>query len=142
MSDLNVEILTGGSKNSITNPMLVTQAPTGVGQVRKTFAGVVATTTSAMVPTTLYTVSAGKTFYLTDVVITNNSANASAASINSSVVANTGIIAVGHSINTSPFSMVNIGSEPSIAAGLPVVLQLGITSVITSCAYTVYGYEQ
>lgn len=142
MSDLNAEILTGGAKNSITNPLLVVQAPTGVGQVRKTFAGVVSTSTSAMVPTTLYTVSAGKTFYLTDVVVTNNSANASAASINSSIVAGTGAIAVGHSINTSPFSMVNIGSEPSIAAGLPVVLQLGISTVATSCAYTVYGYEQ
>jgi hypothetical protein len=142
MSDLNTEILTGGSRNSILNPVLVVNAPIGVGQVRKTFAGIVATSTTLMVPTTLYTVTAGKTFYLTDLAVSNNTANSSAASINSSVVAGVGMIASGHVINTSPFEMTDIGSEPSIAGGLPLVLQLGASSTITSCAYTIYGYEQ
>ncbi|MCB2297787.1 hypothetical protein [Clostridium tagluense] len=142
MSDFNVELLTGGAKNSKENPMMVEQVSSKSGRVNKTFAGIVLTSTSAMVPTTLYTVSAGKTFYITDVVVTNNSTNASEASINNSIVAGTGTIAIGHSTNISPFSMVNIGSEPSIAAGLPVVLQLGISTVATSCAYTIYGYEQ
>lgn len=142
MSDFSVELLTGGVRNSKDNPIMVTQVPSKLEREIKTFAGIVSTLVSDMVPTTLYTVPKGKTFYLTDVVVTNNSANAFTASINNSIVAGTGIIAIGHSSNTSPFAMVNIGSEPSITSGLPVVLQLGISTVATSCAYTICGYEQ
>ncbi|MBX4266548.1 hypothetical protein [Clostridium estertheticum] len=142
MSDFSVELLTGGVRNSKENPIMVEQVTSQVGRINKTFVGIVPTSTSAMVPTTLYTVTAGKTFHLTDVIVTNNSENVSVASINNSIVAGTGTIAVGHSINTSPFSMINIGSEPSITAELPVVLQLGASTIATSCAYTVYGYEQ
>ena len=143
MVDSNSQPIVGGLGVSITNPMPITQAPKAPNQLLKTFTGVSPTQAAATtVVDTGYTVPAGKTFYLTDVVITNNSANATATTVNSGITAGAGALCTGHSINTAPFSMINIGSEPSVTAGNKVSIQFGASGTITSCAYTVYGYEQ
>ena len=143
MQDLNVQEMIGGAGVSVANPVPVTQAPKSPNQTMKTFTGVSATTTSATTVVNLnYTVSAGKTFYLTDVIICNNSVNASQVSINGSLTIAASPTLIGHSINTSPLEALNIGTEPSVAAGSALSVQLGQTTAITSCTYFISGYEQ
>lgn len=140
--NVNAEITTQGSCNSSTNPVFIIQAPSGAGQVRKTFTGTIATSTTVTVAATLYTVTAGKTFYLTDVSFCNNSANSSLVSVNASASLNTAYIMEGHSQSTSPYVMTNIGTEPSVAGGTPITAQAALTTVATTVSYFIAGYEQ
>lgn len=124
------------------NPVLVTQAPKSPFQTMKTFTGTLATQTGASVLATLYTVSSGKTFYITDVVVCNNTANAAQISVNASGSLGVAPVMIGHALNTSPFDAINIGTEPSVAAGTPVTFQSLATSAITTLTYFIAGYEQ
>lgn len=142
---LAIEIIDpiGLVQGSISNPILVTQAPKSPLQTMKTFTGVQATQAAATTIVNLgYTVSPGKTFYLTDVVICNNSSNASQVSVNASLTSGASPMLIGHSINTSPLEAMNIGTEPSAVAGSQLSVQLGQSGTITSCTYFVAGYEQ
>jgi hypothetical protein len=132
----------GGQTVVTQTPILVSTAPKAPFQTMKTFTGTITTQTGATTIANLYTVSTGKTFYLTDVIMCNNSANVSQVSINASVTPGASPVMIGHTLNTSPLSALNIGTEPSIAAGNPVVVQAGQTSVATSVTYFVAGYEQ
>jgi len=131
-----------GADASITNPIPYTVCPKAPNQTMKTFCGTITTSTTLTVAATLYTVTAGKTFYLTDIAFTNNSTNASLVSVNASASLNTNPIINGHAINTSPFEMTNIGTEPSVGSAVPVTAQAGMTAVITTIGYFVAGYEQ
>ena len=125
------------------NPIAVTQAPKATAQTMKNFTGTSNTSTTGTTVVNLgYTVTAGKTFYLTDVIICNNSANPSQVSVNGSLTAGASPIIIGHAINTEAFDAVNIGTEPSVAGGNPLSVQLGQTTVATACTYFVAGYEQ
>ena len=139
---LQVELF--GGQTSVTQaPVLVSQAPKASFQTMKTFTGTL--TTSATLPVvsgTLYTVTAGKTFYLTDLIICNNTVNAAQVSINASITAGASPILIAHSLNTAPLEALNIGTEPSIAATLPVTIQSLATGTITTLTYFVAGYEQ
>jgi len=127
---------------SVTNPVPMTMAPKSPAQTMKTFTGTITTSTSVTVSATLYTVTAGKTFYLTDVIFCNNSANPSQVSVNASASLNTAPIIIGHAINTEAFDAINIGTEPSVAGGTPVTAQAGATTVATLTTYFIAGYEQ
>lgn len=133
-----------GGQSAVTQaPVLVTQAPKAPFQTMKTFTGTLTTSTSAaVVSPTLYTVTTGKTFYLTDVIICNNTANAAQVSINGSITAGANPVLIAHALNTAPLDAINIGTEPSVAAGTPVTVQALQTLAITTLTYFVAGYEQ
>ena len=131
-----------GSANVADNPVAITQAPKANYQTMKTFTGVLTTSTTVTTVQNLYTVTAGKTFYITDVAFCNNSANPSQVSVNASATVGASPVIIGHAINTAPFELTNIGTEPSIAGGSPLVCQFGQTSVATAVTYFVSGYEQ
>ncbi len=139
-----LNLLTGNSLQgvSIQNALPVTMAPKSINQTLKTFTGVVTTSTSTTQVTTLYTVTVGKIFYLTDVCICNNTANPCQASINASSTAGTSPILIGHSLNTAPLEVTNIGTEPSVAGGSPLTVQMGATTAVTAITYFIAGYEQ
>jgi hypothetical protein len=137
-----VALSMGGTDVGIFNPIPVTPAPKGVNQTIKTFTGSVTTQTGATTVTTLYTVTTGKTFYITDFVSCNNSTNPSTVSLNSSIAPGASPIIIGHSQSTAPFNAIDIASEPFVAGGLPLVFQAGQTSAATSVTYFVAGYEQ
>jgi hypothetical protein len=137
-----VGIEVNGDTASIVNPVPFIIVPKAPNQTMKTFTGIITTSTTATTSATLYTVTAGKTFYLTDVAFCNNSANPSQVSVNASASLNTAPIIIGHAISTAPFELTNIGTEPSVAAGTPITAQAGLTTVATVCTYFVAGYEQ
>lgn len=123
-------------------PVLVSQAPKAPFQTMKTFTGTVTTSTSSAVVTTLYTVSSGKTFYLTDFVVCNNASYPAQVSVNGSATAGASPAFIGHSLNTAPLDALNIGTEPSVGSGNPVTFQTTATSTATTLTYFVAGYEQ
>jgi hypothetical protein len=137
-----VSLLVAGASLSVTNPTPVTLAPKAPNQTMKTFTGTITTSTSITTAIALYTVTTGKTFYLTDVIFCNNSINSSLVSVNASASLNAAPMIVGHAINTEAFDAINIGTEPSAAGGTPVTAQAGATTVATLCTYFVAGYEQ
>lgn len=131
-----------GQSQATHNPVLVSQAPKAPFQTMKTFTGTVTTSTSAAVITTLYTVSSGKTFYLTDFVVCNNASYPAQVSVNGSATAGASPAFIGHSLNTAPLDALNIGTEPSVSAGNPVTFQTTATSTATTLTYFIAGYEQ
>jgi hypothetical protein len=153
ISDLNgntMGISTNPESNNVMNgqtsisalPIAMTMVPKAPYQTMKNFTGTITTSTSVTVAATLYTVTTGKTFYLTDVAFCNNSANVSQVSVNASASLNTAPVIIGHSLNTSPFELTNIGTEPSIAGGTAITAQTGVTTTATTVTYFVAGYEQ
>lgn len=138
----NNESITAGQSVVTTNPVAVTQAPKASYQTMKNFTGVLTTSTTLTQVVPLYTVTAGKTFYLTDVAFCNNAAFPSQVSVNASSTINASPIIIGHAINTAPFALTNIGTEPSVASASPVTAQIGATTTATSVTYFVAGYEQ
>ena len=124
------------------NPILVTQAPKSPFQTMKTFTGTLTTATGTATSATLYTVSSGKTFYITDVIVCNNTANAAQVSVNASATLGASPVMIGHALNTAPFDAVNIGTEPSVSSGTPVTFQSLATTAATVLTYFVSGYEQ
>ena len=131
-----------GQSQVTQNPMLVTQAPKSPFQTMKTFTGTLATSTTVSTSATLYTVTAGKTFYITDVIVCNNTANAAQTSVNASGTLGASPVLIGHSLNTAPFDCTNIGTEPSVSGGTPVTFQSLTTAAITTLTYFIAGYEQ
>lgn len=90
----------------------------------------------------LYTVTSGKTFYLTDFVACNNTNAQVQVSINASQTAGASPVFIGHALNTAPLNALNIGSEPSVAGGTTVTFQVLPQSGNTIVTYFVSGYEQ
>lgn len=92
----------------------------------------------------LYTVTSGKTFYLTDIVVCNNNNQPVQVSVNASQTPGTSPIIIGHTINTAPFNAVNIGTEPSVAGGTPITFQVSSVSSSPTPTVTFFisGYEQ
>lgn len=94
----------------------------------------------------LYTVTSGKTFYLTDFVVCNNTGTSQIqASINASQTAGASPVFIGHALNTAPLTSLNIGTEPSVAASTPITFQViatGNAGTSTTVTYFVSGYEQ
>ena len=109
------------------------------GQTLKTFVGKIAL--SATVPTTvtLETVTAGKTFYLTDVYLSHDSA----AVIDTRVQANgVDIMRAPIKGDTAPLQMTGIESQPSAASGQLVTILYPITAGPPNAFFNVYGFEQ
>jgi hypothetical protein len=126
-----------------TSPMPMTQAPKAPNQTLKSFTGTITTSTSVTTVQTLsYTVTTGKTFYLTDFISCNNSTNPSVVSVNTSLTASTGNVLIGHSQQTSPINAINIGSEPACPSGSQMSVQAGATAAATQITYFLAGYEQ
>jgi len=135
-------VVIGGQTGIQQEPIGITNVPKAAYQTMKTFTGTITTSTTLTVAATLYTVTAGKTFYISDVSFCNNAVYPSQVSVNASAALNTAPVIIGHSLNTSPFSMANIGTEPSVAGGTPVTAQATLTSTSTTVTYFIAGYEQ
>jgi hypothetical protein len=131
-----------GTTTVVDPPVSITQAPKAPYQTIKTFTGTLTTSTTVVVVQNLYVVTTGKTFYLTDFYGGNSSSNNCLVSVNASATPAANPVATGHAINTSPLSMINIGSEPPVAGGASLTFQVGATTVATTISYTIYGYEQ
>lgn len=132
----------GGHTAASQAPIAVTQAPKGPYQTLKTFTGTMNTSTTSTTVQSLYTVTPGKTFYVTDIIVCNNAGYPAQVSLNASTTPDASPIIIGHSLNTSPFDATNIGTEPRVAGGTPLTFQSLATSTATVLTYFIAGYEQ
>ena len=106
------------------------------GQTLKVYTGTVSVATGATV--TLETVTAGKTFYITDIYIGANTATQFQVTVNA---ASTAIFNAFCKGDTGPIQMPGLETQPSAAAGTVVQLVLGAAAA-TTAAYYLAGYEQ
>jgi hypothetical protein len=108
------------------------------GQVAKLFTAKVATITTGITTIALYTVTTGKTFYLTDVSIFTDYASPIDGSIQA---AGTGIFYFGTS-TTSPVSCQGIETQPTATTAQALTLVLPQTTAVQHVWYNICGFEQ
>lgn len=137
-----IPVMTIGQNSNTLNPVSVTQAPKASYQTLKSWTGTISTSTTSTTVVTLYTVTSGKTFYLTDFVCCNNNASPAQVSVNASTTPGSSPVFIGHTINTAPLEALNIGSEPSVTGGSTLTFQCGPTGSSTTVTYFIAGYEQ
>ncbi len=107
-----------------------------LGQSLKTYVGT--QSLAAATPITLETVTAGKTFYVTDIYVGANSATPFAVTINAGATAIFQGFCKG---DTGPVALMGIETQPAAGTGAVVQLVLG-TAAATTAAYMIAGYEQ
>ena len=108
----------------------------GVGQTLKTYTGTVNVATGATVP--LETVTAGKTFYITDIYVGSNSATVFSVTVNANATPIFNAFCKG---DTGPISLAGIETQPSATSGAVVAVVFGAAAA-TTAAYMFSGYEQ
>ena len=86
----------------------------------------------------LYTVTAGKTFYVTDIQITANTATQFEAKLQAAGVTQWNANVKG---DTAPIDLPGLETQPQFASGQAVTLVLG-TAAATNAWYYIAGYEQ
>jgi hypothetical protein len=111
-----------------------TGGPPAPGQTVKQFVGSVSVASGATV--NLYTVTAGKTFYITDIIATSSGSTAFDIQVQAAGVA----IFQAHVFNTAPVDACGMDTQPQAAGGQLVRIVAGTASG-TTLDYNVYGYE-
>ncbi|GAC1375201.1 MAG: hypothetical protein NVSMB4_03200 [Acidimicrobiales bacterium] len=127
------------STGTLTPTLRVNAGGAGAGQTLKSYTGTQALSTTASTTITLETVTAGKTFFITDIMVTSNTGSVFTVTINAGSTAIYNSFCKG---DTGPISNVGIETQPSAGSGTVVNLVLGLAATATTCAYVVNGYEQ
>jgi hypothetical protein len=117
----------------------VTSGPPAAGQTIRKYNGKQATSTSAATPVALYTVTAGKTFYITDIFLSTDQAG---TPLDVAIQAAGGNIFNAGVSTTSQVQLAGIDSQPSAAASQAVTLLLPITTAVQNVWYFIAGFEQ
>jgi len=108
------------------------------GQAAKNYSGTATLSTSAATTIPLETVTTGRTYLITDIVITTTSA----AAILAQILAN-GLQIFGSHINgTKGIEAPGLETQPSATAGQVVSLVIGQVAAAASVAYNIFGIEQ
>ena len=124
---------------TLTPTIRVNAGGAAAGQTLKSYTGTQVLSTTLATTITLETVTAGKTFYITDIMITSNTGSFFPVTINANA---TGIFNSFCKGDTGPISNVGIETQPSAGSGTVVNLVLGLAATATTAAYVVNGYEQ
>jgi len=132
------EVLTD-STGSTTPTVRVSAGAAGVGQSLKQYSGTQALSTTAATPITLETVTAGKTFYITDIAVYSNTGVVFPVTLNAGATAVYNAFCKG---DTGPIQIAGMETQPSATGGTVVQLVLGLAATATIAAYNIYGYEQ
>ncbi len=110
----------------------------GLGQTAKQYVGKQATSTTAATTIPLETVSVGKSFFITDMLLTNDQ----------NLLLDTRIQAAGVDIfrgacrDIAPISMTGIETQPFATSGQQVTILLPITTAVQQFYFTILGFEQ
>ncbi len=126
----------GGTGNA--NVQRVNAGFMAQGQTAKQYVGKQATSTSATTTVNLETVTAGKTFYLTDILITSDQ----------STLLDVRIQAAGTDIfrcacrDIAPVDMTGIETQPFATSGQALTLVLPQTTSVQNVWYDLFGWEQ
>jgi hypothetical protein len=113
------------------------------GQSAKQFVGKQATSTTAPVTVPLSTVTTGKTFYITDLLITTDSAQGASTTVDVRIQgAGTDVFRSGCH-NLAPIDMTGIETQPWATSGQAVTLLLPQTSAgVVNVWFNIWGFEQ
>lgn len=130
-----VEIVGLTSNTSVQRVSAGFMAP---GQTAKQYTGKNATSTTLATTITLETVTAGKTYYMTDISIFTDSTTSIDGSINAG---GTPIYRFGTS-TTAPLQMAGMETQPYGSSGQTVVLVLPPTTSVQNVWFNVAGFEQ
>jgi hypothetical protein len=112
------------------------------GQTAKQYVGKVATSTSVTTTVTFETVTAGKTFLITDILISSDSASGAATTIDVRIQAG-GVDIFRSSVhNLTPIDAIGIETQPFGTAGQVVTMLLPVTTGVVNVWYNIFGVEQ
>lgn len=134
-----------------TNPLPVTQTAVvkvnagfmATGQTAKQYVGKVTTSTTLATTVTLETVTAGKTYYVTDVLIMSDSSQGASTTVDVRLqAAGVDIMRAGVH-NLAPIDMTGIETQPFATTGQVVTLLIPATSAgVVNIWFNIYGFEQ
>jgi len=126
--------LTSNTTSAVTK---VTAGGAGPGQSIKTFSSSGGVSIATGATTISYTVTTGKTLYITDIDVSTSSATAVLVQIK----AGSTVIAERYISTTNSWSSIGIESQPTVGSAIVMTLVFG-TSSGSSGAYFIGGYEQ
>jgi hypothetical protein len=112
------------------------------GQTAQVMVGKIATQTGAPTTTALFTVPAGQTLYVTDIIITSDAASGAATTIDVRIQSAAVDIFRQGMHNLAPVDACGIETQPQAAAGAAVTLVLPQTTSIQNVWYYIAGYVQ
>lgn len=112
------------------------------GQTAKQYVGKQATSTTAATTVTMETVTAGKNYYITDILIATDAASGAATTVDVRLQAAGVDIFREGCHNLTPISAPGIETQPFATAGQSVTLLLPITNPVVNVWFNVYGFEQ
>lgn len=112
------------------------------GQTAKQFVGKQATSTTVATTVPLATVTAGKTLYVTDILIATDAASGAATTVDVRLQAAGVDIFRSGVHNLTPISSPGIETQPFATAGQAVTLLLPITNPLVNVWFNIYGFEQ
>jgi endonuclease YncB( thermonuclease family) len=116
----------------------ITAGPPSAGQTARKYTGKVATVTTGTTPVALFTVTAAKTFYVTDVYLATDQTTPMDVQLQAAAAA---ILNCGVS-TTQPVNLTGIDTQPTASAGQAVQLLLPQTTAVQNLWYYIAGYEQ
>jgi hypothetical protein len=143
-SALLAALLSGYMADGVTPHAMVQRVSAGFmgpGQTAKQYVGKQATSTTVLTTVTLETVTAGKTFYITDILVYTDVAQG-ATTIDVRLQAAGADIFRSGVHNLAPIDMTGIETQPFATAGQQVTLLLPITAAIQQVWFNIYGFEQ
>lgn len=111
-------------------------------QTAKTYTGKFSTSTTVATTVPLETVTAGKTFYITDIICSSDAPSGGSTTIDFRVqTAGVDIFRQGLH-NLSPITAPGLETQPNGASGQNVTVLLPITAAVQNVWFFVAGYEQ
>lgn len=116
----------------------ITAGPPSSGQTVRKYNGKQATVTTGTTPVALFTVTAAKTFYVTDIYLATDLTTPLDIQLQAAGAA---IMNFGVS-TTQPVNLTGIDTQPTAAASQAVQLLLPLTAAVQNVWYYVAGYEQ
>lgn len=128
-----------------TTPGVVQKTNAGflaAGQTAKQYVGKQSTSTTVLTTVTLETVTTGKTFYITDILVYTDSASGAATTLDIRVQAGGVDIFRSGVHNLAPIDMTGIETQPFATSGQVVTVVLPITAAAQNVWYNIYGFEQ
>jgi len=124
------------STGSLTPTMRVNAGGAAAGQSLKTYVGT--QSVAAAITLTLETVTAGKTFYITDIYVGSNTATVFQVTVSAGPTAIFQGFCKG---DTGPISLMGIETQPSASTGTVVTVAFTLAAS-TTAAFMISGYEQ
>lgn len=119
------------------NVQRVTSGGLAAGQIKRTYVGSTPTSTVAVTSVALSTVTAGKTLYITDVIITTDQTAPLDVQIQAAAVA-----IYRAAISAGAGNSGNLVTAITGASTQAITLNIPITTAIQNVTYTVVGFEE